>query len=347
MKRIIICCDGTWNFPDKAKNGLSVKTNVAKIASAVLDRDSEIKQMMFYEAGVGTRGNWLKRVIDGVTGYGLTNNMLNAYCYLIHNYEVNDELFFFGFSRGAFTVRTLAGMIRNCGILRLNAIDRVGEAFRLYRSRSKESHPKSIESILFRRSYAQSDITPIKFIGVWDTVGALGNPLRLNGIVTKRHSFHDYELSSTVEYAYHAVAIDEERRHFQPALWEKDKNNIHQTVEQVWFVGVHCDIGGGYVPAGLSDIALHWMADKAKDAGLALAQINNINPNFMQPCGTSRSGFYRLIPAFQRKIGEPSPNEGKERCESLHSSVLNRYQKDKAYRPANLINYLNRGKHVF
>ncbi|STX55670.1 Uncharacterized conserved protein [Legionella beliardensis] len=323
MKRIVICCDGTWSFPDKAVNGLSVKTNVAKIASAVLETDADIKQLMFYEPGVGTRGNWFKRAIDAATGSGLSENMLNAYRYLIHNYEPGDELFFFGFSRGAFTVRTLAGMIRNCGILRHNAMDKINKAFELYRSRTKDSHPKSTESTLFRRTYAYSNITPIKFIGVWDTVGALGNPLLLNGIVTKPNSFHDYDLSSTVEYAYHALAINEERWFFQPALWLKDKKDTHQTVEQTWFIGGHCDVGGGALLAGLSDIALTWMAEKAKGAGLRLAQLGT-HPDFMQPYSSSRRGIYRLFPAYHRKIGEPVTIVGKERCESLHPSVLER-----------------------
>lgn len=341
MKRIVICCDGTWDVPDNEINGLPVKTNVTKIAGAVSEVSAGIKQLMFYETGIGTHGNRLRRLIDGITGNGLSENMLNAYRYLIHNYEIGDELFFFGFSRGAFTVRTLAGMIRNCGILRLNAIDQVQQGFELYSLRSLASHPRLIESTLFRRTYAVEDITPIKFIGVWDTVGSLGNPLLLNGIFTKRHSFHDYHLSSIVEYAYHAVAIDEQRLYFQPALWEKDKKDTHQTLEQVWFVGVHSDVGGGYVATGLSDIALQWMADKAMAAGLGLNPLD-IKPNFMQPCGKSRTGFYRLIPPYHRKIDQRIKNPEKESCQSLHPTVIDRYLNDEHYRPTNLVDYMKR-----
>ncbi|KTC98444.1 DUF2235 domain-containing protein [Legionella erythra] len=344
MKRIVICCDGTWNLPDTVVNGLPLKTNVTKIAEAVLYDYKGIEQMMFYDTGIGTHGNWFSRVVDGLTGYRLSENMLKAYRFLVQNYDDGDELFLFGFSRGAFTVRTLAGMIRNCGILRRNQIDKIDQGFKLYSARTLSSHPRLVESTLFRRSYAVRDKTAIKFIGVWDTVGALGNPLLLNGIVTPRHRFHDYKLSSMVENAYHAVAINEQRRHFQPALWEKDKNDTHQTLEQVWFVGVHADVGGGYEKTGLSDIALHWIADKARHVGLGLSELS-IKPDLMQACANSRTGLYRLIPPYSRPI-DKAAGDGKETCESLHPSVLQRYRSDPDYRPVNLLNYLQQNPNL-
>ncbi|QRN03071.1 DUF2235 domain-containing protein [Legionella sp. MW5194] len=340
MKRIVICCDGTWNLPDAMFNGLPLKTNVTKLAEAVLYDYKGLQQMMFYDTGIGTHGNAFIRIYDGLTGYRLSENMLKAYRFLVQNYDDGDELFLFGFSRGAFTVRTLAGMIRNCGILRRNQIDKIDQGFKLYSARTLASHPRLVESTLFRRSYAVRDRTPIKFIGVWDTVGALGNPLFLNGILAPRYRFHDYKLSSMVDHAYHAVAINELRRHFQPALWEKDKNDTRQTMEQVWFVGVHSDVGGGYGATGLSDIALQWMADKARHAGLGLSELP-IKPDFMQPCANSRTGLYRLIPAYSRPIDQPTA-EGKETCEMLHPSVLQRYKSDPNYRPANLLDYLQK-----
>jgi uncharacterized protein (DUF2235 family) len=189
MKRLVICCDGTWSSLDKTMRGMPVKTNVAKIANAVVETSGGLSQVMYYEPGIGTTGNWLRRLIDGITGNGLTDNILNAYLYLIQNYEIGDELYFFGFSRGAYTVRALSGLIRSCGILRRNAIDKINDAFKLYNSRTLTSHPNQPEAILFRRSNAVSDTIPIKFIGVWDTVGTLGNPLLFNGIFSKRHSF--------------------------------------------------------------------------------------------------------------------------------------------------------------
>jgi uncharacterized protein (DUF2235 family) len=361
MKRIVICCDGTWNAPDTEVDGLPVMTNVVKIAKAVLPADSKGNtQMTFYDTGVGTRGGRIRRLIDGATGRGLSENMLNAYRYLIHNYETGDELFMFGFSRGAFTVRTLAGMIRNCGILRRNAIDKLNLAFDIYRSRRFDTHPRQTEATMFRKTYAVSDVVPIRFMGVWDTVGALGNPLLLNGIFTKKHSFHDHKLSSKVENAFHAVAINEHRRHFMAALWEKDPADTQQTMEQMWFIGAHSNVGGGYTTTGLSDIALEWMAGKATAAGLAL-QPMEYRKNHEQPPADSRKSFYKLIPPYLRKIDrqciicetpEEAPDKlkrviasasGKVTCETLHPSVMKRYRKDTGYRPKNLVRFLEAG----
>jgi hypothetical protein len=302
MKRIIICCDGTWNAPDTEFGGQPVMTNVVKIARAILPAGADgARQMMYYDKGVGTRGSRVRRIIDGATGRGLSDNMLNAYRFLICNYEPGDEIYLFGFSRGAFTVRSLAGMICNCGILHRNAADKVGQAFGIYSSRRFDTHPRMVEATMFRKTYSVCDLIPIKFMGVWDTVGALGNPLLLNGIFTKRNSFHDHKLSSKVEHAYHAVAIDEKRRHFQAALWEKDPADTHQTMEQVWFIGVHSNVGGGYTTTGLSDIALEWMAGKAKSAGLALDELS-YHPDYLQEPANSRTGLYKLIPPYYRKI---------------------------------------------
>jgi uncharacterized protein (DUF2235 family) len=366
MKRIIICCDGTWNTPDTEFGGQPVMTNVVKIARAVLPASADgARQIMYYDKGVGTRGSRIRRIIDGATGRGLSENMLNAYRFLIRNYEPGDEIYLFGFSRGAFTVRSLAGMIRNCGILCRNAENKVNQAFDIYSSRRFDTHPRMIEATMFRKTYSVSDLIPIKFMGVWDTVGALGNPLLLNGIFTERYSFHDHKLSSKVEHAYHAVAIDEKRRHFQAALWEKDPADTHQTMEQVWFVGVHSNVGGGYTTTGLSDIALEWMAGKAESAGLALDQLS-YHPDYLQKPADSRTGLYKLVPPYYRKIdrfsqittaGEHPPDgsvdkrpatgpvngrNGKITCEALHATVMQRYNADPHYRPKNLVEFLKR-----
>jgi uncharacterized protein (DUF2235 family) len=139
----------------------------------------------------------------------------------------------------------------------------------LYRSRHPAFHPKSEESVLFRKTYAVEESTKIKFIGVWDTVGALGNPLFLKGVVSGRNEFHDTELSSKIENAFHAVAIDEKRKNFQVALWHQQKDTKGQTLEQVWFPGVHSDVGGGYPDSELSDMSLQWMMEKAQGCNLS------------------------------------------------------------------------------
>lgn len=342
VKRIVICCDGTWNAPDKQEGGVPITTNVVKAAQAIREKDNQgTRQLMYYDPGVGTSGSWFKRVYDGATGGGLSRNILEAYRYLICNYEKGDELFFLGFSRGAFTVRSLVGLIRNSGILLPRHIFMLKQAFKLYRSGRKSTHPKEKEATLFRRTYSVTDITSVKFIGVWDTVGALGNPLLLNGILSRRYRFHDTDLSSTVENAYQALAIDEKRRHFKATLWHQQEHaKGRQTLEQLWFAGVHSNVGGGYARTGLSDIALAWLYDKARASGLEYDTIP-IQPDPLQAREESRRGFYRLIPPYYRPLAKEEPNRGPA-FEALHPSVLERYQKDPSYRPKNLEDYFKR-----
>ena len=207
----------------------------------------------------------------GAFGHGLEDNVYEAYRFLVGNYEPGDELFLFGFSRGAFTARSLAGMIRKCGILERQHVRRYPAAIALYRD---DQHPDSPAARTFRRAHAVGgDATlPIRFIGVWDTVGALGIPLRgLRGLTRHKYQFHDTELSGSVAQACHALAIDERRAPFEPTLWAY-RPKPGQTVEQVWFAGVHSDVGGGYPDTGLADITLEWMIDRAQGAGLTSTQ---------------------------------------------------------------------------
>lgn len=342
MKRIVICCDGTWDSRTIKLNGLLTVTNVVKIADAVLDSHLGIKQILFYEPGVGTQGGFFRRLIDGITGNGLYKDILKAYRYLVRHYEPGDQLFLFGFSRGAFAVRELVGMIQHCGIVRIDSIGKVDEGFDLYNSRNLNTPEGEAKVMLFRQQYAVEESTPIKFLGVWDTVGTLGNPLLLNGVFTKRYSFHNYNLSSSVAYAYQAIAIDEQRIFFKPALWMKDKADTRQVMEQVWFIGVHDDVGGGGA-IGLSDITLQWIIEKASTAGLGFKDIR-YKADCMQAISISRTGLYKLFSPYYRRIDVHIEPSGKESCQSLHASVLERYGKDNAYRPKNLVDYLRRAE---
>lgn len=340
MKRIIICCDGTWNTPDKNKDGVPLQTNVVKIAQAVKPvSDFGIQQLTYYNSGVGTTGTVFRKIFDGATGSGISTNIREAYRFIILNYELGDELFFFGFSRGAFTVRSLCGLIRNSGILRKDSLDMIDRAYKLYKSRSSSTHPKEREATLFRKTYAVADKVPIKFIGVWDTVGSLGNPLVINTILSKispvtlSNSFHDTELSSIVDNAFHALAIDEKRRSFKPAVWIKQPDSTNQHVEQQWFIGAHSNIGGGYPSTALSDIALEWMIEKAESCKLDL-DIVETTPNYLKSPDESWKGFYKIIPKLYRPIGKV-----KNSFEELHNSVNRRYEEDPDYRPKNLVEY--------
>lgn len=344
MKRIAIFCDGTWNTPDKEEKGKLCQTNVVKMANAMSSKSGDgACQKLYYDSGVGSEGGWFKRVFDGATGTGISKNIMQAYGFLVRHYDPGDELFFFGFSRGAFTVRSLAGLIRNSGILDLKYIDKIEQAYDLYKARGEKFHPRSEAAVLFRKTYAVEEITRIRFIGVWDTVGALGNPLMFNKIVSRRNEFHDPELSSTIDFAYHALAIDEKRKNFQASLWHQQKKSVGQTLEQVWFAGVHSDIGGGYANATVSDTALQWLLEKAEGCKL------KFEPFALKPADPhaqlheSRTGLYKIIPVYSRPIGAV-PGSGLATNESLHPSVTERYSKESTYRPENLVKYLENPK---
>jgi len=342
MKRIAVFCDGTWNTPDKAKDGKYCQTNVVKMANALspVSKDGTA-QVLFYDTGIGSAGGILSRVFDGATGNGISAKILEAYRFIIQNYEPGDELFLFGFSRGAFTVRSLSGLIRNSGILKTSNISLVTRAYSIYHSRKPQFQPREVEATLFRKTFAVEETTRIKFIGVWDTVGALGNPLFLNGLLSRRNQFHDTELSSRVDYAFHALAIDEKRKNFEATVWQQQAHSVGQTLEQVWFPGVHSDVGGGYPETEnkLSDIALQWMITKAQQCNLTFGPIL-LNPDPQGCMHESYSGFYKLQPRLYRPIGKVIPGKGKTN-ETIHPSVFERYKADKNYRPKNLVEYLS------
>lgn len=335
-KRLILCCDGTWNRADQVSNGHPCPTNVVKLAYRIAKRDGDIPQIVFYDQGVGT-GNVLDRWSGGALGEGLDDNIFDAYRFLIANYEEGDEIFLFGFSRGAFTARSIAGMIRKCGIVRRIVIEQYAHAVRLYRN--ADVHPDHDSARRFRASFACSgdQHVPIRFVGVWDTVGSLGIPLRgLRWITRRKHRFHDTELSRIVEHACHALAIDEHRAPFRPSLWmEKPKPN--QTIEQVWFPGVHSDIGGGYPRASLSDITLGWMLEKARSAGLRMdpevERLRLLAPNPLAKIHDSKTGLYNFTPGIDREISVGG-------TQSVHPSAIERWDADRSYRPKNLRRYL-------
>lgn len=354
-KRLVLCCDGTWNTPDQLS-----PTNVTKIALAITPEDRNGReQRSCYHLGVGT--NRWERIRGGTFGFGLSHDVRDAYRFLVQNFEPGDELFFFGFSRGAFTARSTAGFVRNCGILRKEFADRVDEAYALYRNRSSTTHPKSVEATLFRHSYSHE--TRIRFIGVFDTVGALGVPLdgmRLVNLLNRRWQFHDTDLSSTVDAAFQALAIDEKRGPFRPALWKRSTDSPNadgQQLEQVWFTGVHSDVGGGYPQHELSDISLLWMVDRAASSGLAfqddafnhrpdgaaapseedetLRARTYVHPDPLGQLHESRKGLFRAVPPFVRRLGVTDKPD-----EAVASSAVERHEQVQAYAPSGLVEYL-------
>ncbi len=318
MKRIVICADGSWN---DRRDGKAV-TNVAKLHRAIDRRAPDgTEQLAYYHAGVGTRPG--ERVIGGAFGAGIDRNIKDCYRFLVEHYEACDELFFFGFSRGAYTVRSLAGLLRNSGIV--ERADDIDAAFALYRDRSPETHPSSSRARRFRANHARPVYNgceeehrryrapDIQVIGVWDTVGALGLPgwrYWLARPILQRFGinwwFHDTSLSGSVVHAYQALAIHERRSLFEPTLWKQQLDDegrperIDQRLEQAWFAGVHSDVGGGYCETGLSDLALAWIVGRATERGLSLApdvfaRDNGFQPDPLAPTHESWVGFFKWV----------------------------------------------------
>jgi uncharacterized protein (DUF2235 family) len=264
MKKIVFCADGTWD-------GKSNATNVFKLFSALL---VTAQQMPFYDSGVGADGNPIEKFVGGAFGDGLFQKIKDGYTKISQVYEQGDELFLFGFSRGAFTARSLAGMISACGLPSKNFDDQlVQSAFDAYRNKAQRS------AILggLSAKYAMTE-APITMVGVWDTVGSLGIPSIFGGVDPVVYGFLDTSLNPNIKNAFHALAIDERRKEFPPTLWTS--NPVPgQTLQQIWFCGVHGDVGGGYAPSGdavsttLSDITLSWMMDKARSLGVEFSPV--------------------------------------------------------------------------
>lgn len=335
MKRIVICCDGTWNTPDQMDQGCRCPSNVVKVARGLAPIDGRgLVQVVYYHPGVGT-GRGFDRLFGGAFGDGLEGNIEAAYRFIVDNYREADEIFLFGFSRGAFTVRSLAGFIRKCGLLEKVHAEMFPEAFALYRRHDPTADEPDV--VDFRQRYSRA--IRITFIGVWDTVGALGIPGGLwRYFARRRYEFHDVSLSRQVRYAYQALAIDERRTSFRPTLWQT-AGEPTQTVEQVWFPGVHTNVGGGYRDAGLSDCAFEWMKEKAVAAGLAFDETYlhaSTRPNPLGELRNSMTLGYRLLGEYLRPIGDGQ-------AQSVDASALERRARDEPpYRPRNLERYLAR-----
>jgi uncharacterized protein (DUF2235 family) len=363
MKKLILCCDGTWNRADQQRNGIPCPTNVVKLAYRVAKHDGGTPQLIYYDHGVGT-GNLFDRIVGGAFGEGLEDNIHDAYRFLIANYEPGDEIYLFGFSRGAFTARSIGGMLRKCGVLKRTSVREYRTAIDLYRNGAVRPDDPIAKKFRWEHSIGEGEDVRVKCIGVFDTVGALGIPVFLNN--RRRHSFHDTELSRTVDYAFHALAIDERRAPFRAALWDYIPKP-GQIVRQVWFSGAHSDVGGGYETPALSDISLEWMMGCAEEAGLvfdpAVVAANPLNPDPLSPVHNSRRGFYLVTPPASRPIGIYEVQE-KDRLhstytarggagaiiadptQSLHPSVLTRWQADERYRPSNLEEFFKRSERL-
>jgi len=264
MKRLVVCCDGTWNKPDADQI-----TNIEKIARTVQTDPTAtggVYQLVYYITGVGTSSYEVDRLLGGAFGFGLFEHVIAGYRFLAQNYEPGDEIFILGFSRGAYTARSLGGMLAKVGLLTKVALveERLPEAVHLYQGTKMKAGALGESVDEFKHDHCHA--AKITFLGVFDTVGALGVP----GFEHETPRFHNVQLSDQVLCARQALAIDETRMKFEPTFWEAAPGAPTEDprVKQVWFEGDHSDIGGGHPETGLSDTALLWMAREAHAAGL-------------------------------------------------------------------------------
>jgi hypothetical protein len=308
-KRLIVTCDGTWLDAD---NGImdgkkQPPSNVSRIGWAIKDTSRDgIPQIVNYQAGVGSMGGPAARAVGGATGMGLKENMREAYTYLAINWKQNDQIFLIGFSRGAFTARSIGGMVGALGLLTRAGIPYFNEIFEDWEHRNDDRYTSKFPDIPFpgkgpfdqryvhelaRRGLTTLDV-PIKAICCWDTVGSLGIPRVgwLESLGLQSRGMHDYEFYDTrlhhcVENAFQALALDERRGPFSPALWEK-RDNDRTNLVQVWFPGVHSNVGGGYDDQELANLTLAWMISK-------LEPFLDFRPNFLMQMWEENRHYYR------------------------------------------------------
>ncbi|MGU3522712.1 DUF2235 domain-containing protein [Enterobacteriaceae bacterium C23F] len=298
-KNIIFCADGTWNGPNQQDDddGQADFTNVYRLYTDLAGVDDPtmlklgneqektaktasgtVTQIAKYLHGVGDSRNWYVKIMGGVFGAGIIERIVRGYTFISRNYQKGDRIYLAGFSRGAYTVRALAGMIGKCGLLdasKLNLEDKVS-AYRLgsavwanYRKASGVSDSLFTDILLDAPMFFQQNIDPasmiynvqIEAVAVWETVGSLGIPAYLNDKRIDLYRFADTRLSSGVRFGRQAIAIDEQRIDFMPTYWDR-----RDGIVQVLFPGIHADVGGGYSAAsngnGLSNISYRWLRDE-------------------------------------------------------------------------------------
>ncbi len=329
MKRLVVCCDGTWQ-----QLASPCPSNVIKLAQTVKATASDgTPQIVFYHEGIGT-GNQATKLVGGATGQGIDRNIQDCYRFLSLNYVPGDEIYLFGFSRGAYTVRSLAGMIYCSGLLERSHITDAPHAYELYRDRDVK--PKDQKAVDYRKQ--KGDRVPITLLACFDTVGALGIPgitafKQFNQQLNKRYKFHDTTLNKCIQNALHAVAIDEIREIFAVTPMTKSPDAENQRVIEVWFPGEHGCVGGGTEEhKGLSDTALQWMMDSVAHLRLGLEFDPSAIPGGIKPdysCHFKNDpGLFKLAGIKYRQVSD--------RIDDLHESTIKRWQSLKDYRPKNL-----------
>ncbi len=364
MKRLIVCCDGTWQSQDN-----EVPTNVFKIAQAVKqvdEREDNISQVLYYDQGIGTVpsrggtqsflqsiGDSIEKLGGGAFGWWIDEKIEEAYIFLCLNYQPGDEIYLFGFSRGAYTVRSLAGLVNCSGLLQRPDISNTSEAYKIYRI--PDQNRRAEAATKFRQNNTQQQVK-IKFLGCWDTVGALGIPdftplLLIDEFFNIKYQFHDTRLSPIIENARHAIALDEKQKALKVGIMNPGEA-FNGTLKQVWFPGNHGCVGGGTAETkGLSNAALKWMADEASQVGLHLdldlaedTQIIDYKTPF------DSTFIFNLIGQRERNVTQLN-DELQHRFKfdldnSFYTSVKERWcDPDLKYRPKNLQEFIRDQPH--
>lgn len=354
MKRLAIFLDGTWNT-------LNNNTNVWRLKSLCAETN---EQRVYYSQGVGTRRG--ESVRGGITGYGIDTEIIDAYTWLIENFDDGDEIFIFGFSRGAYTARSLSGLICKCGVLKLGAplsIEQLYDRYQLYNAttiRALLAQLPKDASLEDQWIVKYSRATKITFIGVWDTVGSLGLPVGSVKAKVHRFRFLDTHLRLDNVNAFHALALDEHRKNFEPTFWTKTVKRGEQgaadrpidKVEQRWFVGAHANVGGGYPSDPLAQLPLKWLMEKAAATGLVFTdQVVMDTAQTLPPIRNSyrefADGFFHFLSRpFYRPVGSP-PEIGTDATtsrinETIDGSVFERWRSDNTYRPPNIVEWAKR-----
>jgi len=321
-KRIVYCADGTWDDPVK-------NTNVYRLYTALTTGADQVK---FYDDGVGAGLTGLQHLLAGAFGDGLYQKVQDGYATIAKAYQPGDEIYLFGFSRGAYTARSIAGMIATCGLVTGTVTnDCVTQAFAAYRT------PANRVALLSGMTSCGLTQENIRMIGVWDTVGALGIPAIFGGVDEAKYGFLDTSLHPNVKNAYQCLAIDEQRAQFPATLWSSAPA-AGQTIEQVWFAGCHGDVGGGTPLAGgvdagtrLCDITFAWMVAKAQALGLTF------DPAAIAPFAhlTADEALDAIRQSWKPVDGPPHLRPIAANSE-IANSVAVRIQYDLSYTPGNL-----------
>lgn len=361
-KRIILCCDGTW------QDGITVNqrwkyTNVLRLARAINHVDERynppIPQIVFYQSGIGSDGTGITQVLEGATGATLADKVQEAYAFLAHNYQPEDEIFLFGFSRGAYTARMVAAFVGEIGVLNKTDMDHFADIFVAYQKRGKATDDTKKEDIASWDEILKPWNQPtsrgkvrvesedpkhfsVECVGVFDTVGSVGLPeeISLRPAIKTVFGFNDRILGPHVAHAYHALALNEKRKDFDCAKFEQTKigQQKGQVLKQCWFTGCHSDVGGGYEYHDLSDLSLTWMAANVSDKlSLDIHYLFSL-PSPVAPWGhqaphNSAVGIYSIAATTHRQIPKA---DNPTTHETYHSSVLQQAMLD-----SNLVQTLN------